>query len=49
MLNLFQAYHCVKHQNFTKFPDVKIFWKGTVPATLREMCLSTKFPPQQIR
>ena len=24
--------HCVKYCNFTLFPGVKIFWKGTVSA-----------------
>ena len=26
------SYHCEKYTNFTKFPCVKISWKGTVSA-----------------
>ena len=26
--------HCVKHRNFTKFPDAEILWKDTVSTEL---------------
>ena len=39
-----------------KLPGVKILWKGAfrrvsadLPETLRKVCLSTKFPHQEIR
>ena len=46
-------HHCVKYQNFTKFPGVGLWLKRTVfaefwafcPETLRKLCVSTKFPP----
>ena len=41
--------HCVKYHNFTQFPGVEILWKGELPETIRKLCLSTKFPHQEIR
>ena len=50
---LTEVIHCVKYPNFSLFPAAKILWKGTVPVefraeTLRKLCLSTKFPHQEI-
>ena len=30
--------HCVKYQNFNEFPDVEIFWTGTVSVEIRATC-----------
>ena len=38
--------HCVKYRNFTQFPGVEILWNS--PETMRKLCLSTKFPHQEI-
>ena len=48
--------HCVKHRNFNYLPSVEILWKGKgfrivsgeSPETMRKLCLSRKFPPQEI-
>ena len=39
--------HYLKCDNFTKFPVVEILWKSTV--SFQELCLSTKFPHEEIR
>ena len=49
--------HCVKYRNFTQFFGVEILWEGIVsalsraipPETMKNMCLSKKFPHQKIR
>ena len=48
-----QIKHCETFRNFTLFPGVEILWKGTIsgdlPKTMQKLCLSTKFPLQEIR
>ena len=47
---------CVKYRNFTSFPGVEILWKGSFrivsgesPETMQKLCLSIKFPHQEMR
>ena len=39
--------HCVKYHNFTLFPGVNSL--SDLLETMRKLCLSTKFPLQEIR
>ena len=41
--------HCEKYRHFTWFPGVEVLRKGTVSETMRKLCLSAKFPHQEIR
>ena len=41
--------HYEKYCNFTWFSGVEILWNGKSPETMRKLCLSPKFPHQEIR
>ena len=41
--------YCVKCCSFTLFPGVEIIVSGKSLETIRKLCLSTKFPHQEIR
>ena len=41
--------HCEKCRYFTRFPGAEILQKGTVSETMWKLCLSAKFPHQEIR
>ena len=39
----------VKYRIFTDFSGMEILWKGELAETMRKLCLTTRFPPQEIR
>ena len=39
----------VKYRILTDFPGMENLWKGELAETMRKLCLTTRFPPQEIR